>query len=244
MGRYAGISLMWSQRRELQHFMVETKDKREYRAAMGVLSRADGKPAIEVAEHFGVTIKQVFTWTRKFRENGVNGLRVKKQTGRPSTKADLAKPKIKKLVDEDPQAFGFLKGRWVLRDIAKEMKKEGIDMNHTTVLRILRDLGIKLKSPKLRAPGSIKKNYRKRAEIRRYKKIAPALLKKNSRRIPRREMDRTSSKSRKMLDEKRKSSLCQNARIHKTGKLFHYSFLAAKAYCLEHVQTTQKHRIS
>ena len=68
MGRYAGISLMWSQRRELQHFMVETKDKREYRAAMGVLSRADGKPAIEVAGHFGVTIKQVFTWTRKFRE--------------------------------------------------------------------------------------------------------------------------------------------------------------------------------
>lgn len=178
MGRFAGISLMSSQRRELQQFMTKTKDKREYRAAMGILSRADGKPAVEVARHFGVTIKQVFTWTRKYREGGVNGLRVKKQTGRPSTKADLAKPRIKRIVDEDPQAFGFLKGRWVLRDIAKEMKKEGIDMNHTTVLRILRDLDIKLKSPKLRAPGSIKKNYRKREEIRRYKKIAPALLKK------------------------------------------------------------------
>jgi len=178
MGRHAGISLLSAQRRQLQRFMTETKDKREYRAAIGVLSRADGKPAIEVARRFGVTIKQVFTWTRKFRAEGVGGLHVKKQTGRPSTKADLAKPKIEKLVDEDPQAFGYLKGRWVLRDIAKEMKKEGIEMNHTTVLRILRDLDIKLKSPKLRAPGSIKKNYHKRAEIRRYKKIAPALLKK------------------------------------------------------------------
>jgi hypothetical protein len=69
----------------------------------------------------------------------------------------------------------------VLRDISRELKKEGIDLHYTGVHRILGDLGIVLKSPKLRAPGSIRKNYRKRAEIRRYKRVAGALLKKGSR---------------------------------------------------------------
>jgi transposase len=158
--------------------MSATKDKREYRAADGLLLRSEGRSADDVARRLGVTRKQVFTWTRKFRASGTDGLRMKKQTGRPRTKADAAKPKIEAIIDKDPQVFGYLKGRWVLRDISKELKKEGITMHWTSVRRMLDDMGIGLKSPKLRALGSIKKNYRKRAEIRRYKRIAPALLKK------------------------------------------------------------------
>jgi transposase len=165
--------------------MDETKNKHEFRAAQGLLSRSERKSAEEIAINVGVTEKQVFVWTRKFRAEGVNGLRVKKQTGRPPTKALTAKPRIEELIDEDPQAFGYLKGRWVLRDIARELKKEGIGVHYSSVYRILDDVGIKLKSPKLRAPGSIKKNYYKREQVRHYKRIAPALSKKNSDRIPR-----------------------------------------------------------
>jgi len=35
---------------------------------------------------------------------------------------------IPKLLKEDPQAFGYLKGRWVYRDIARELNKEGVYM--------------------------------------------------------------------------------------------------------------------
>lgn len=178
MGRCAGISLSKAQRKQLQQFMNKTKKKSEYRAAQGLLMRSEGNSVEEIARQFGVTMKQVFVWTRKFRAEGIDGLRVKKQTGRPSTKARLAKPRIEELIDKDPQLFGYLKGRWVLRDIARELKKEGVEIHYTSVYRILEDLGIGLKSPKLRAPGSMKKNYRKREEIRRYKRIAPALFKK------------------------------------------------------------------
>ena len=82
------------------------------------------------------------------------------------------------LLKHDPQTFGFLKGKWVLRDISKQLKKEGIILNYTGVYRALGDLGIVQKMPKLRARGSLVKNYKKREEIRRYKKIAAALLKK------------------------------------------------------------------
>lgn len=178
MGRYAGIQFSRTQVLQLRRFMDKTGNKTEFRAAQGLLLRNESKPVKYVATHLGVTMKQVFVWTRKFRAQGVGGLRVKKQTGRPATKAHLAKPCIEKLIDKDPQLFGYLKGRWVLRDISRELKKEGVDIHYSSVYRILDDLGIVLKSPKLRAPGSIKKNYRKREQVRHYKRIAPALFKK------------------------------------------------------------------
>lgn len=178
MGRRPNFSLTKLQYQKLRQLMLSTKDKREYRAAEGLLLRSEGKSAEDVSRRLDVTRKQVFVWTRKFRGFGTDGLRVKKQTGRPRTKANIAKPKIEAIIDNDPQVFGYLKGRWVLRDISKELKKEGIAMHWTSVRRMLNELDIRLKSPKLRAPGSIEKNYRKRAEIQAYKRIAPALYKK------------------------------------------------------------------
>lgn len=178
MAMSSGIFLSKSNRARLAEFSKTAKDKREYRAALGVLLRADGKSAKEVGRRLDVTQKQVFVWCRKFKDAGTEGLKVRKQTGRPARAGDNAKGVIPKLLKQDPQAFGFLKGRWVLRDISRELKKEGIELHYTGVRRILNDLGIDLRQPKLRALGSLKKNYRKRREIANYRRIAPALLKK------------------------------------------------------------------
>ena len=178
MGRKSGIKLSTIQKKKLREFMSNTKDKREYRAASGILMREEGKSAHDISRHLGVTIKQVFSWTRFFLARGVIGIHMKKPTGRKPTKAQKAKKIIPLLLHQDPQAFGYLKGRWVLRDIAKELGKEGVTVNYSTVHRILADLSIVLKSPKFRAPGSIHKNYRKRAQIHNYKRAA-GMLKKN-----------------------------------------------------------------
>ena len=178
MARKAGINLSVREKRVLNKFMRRVKDAREYRSALGILFRAEEKSAEDVGKKLGVTIKQVFMWRRKFKENGIEGLKVKKQTGRIPREKNKAKEVLPKLLKRDPEVFGFLKGKWVLRDISQQLKKEGINLNYTGVHRALLDLGIVQKMPILRAPGSIKKNYRKREEIRRYKKIAAALLKK------------------------------------------------------------------
>ena len=102
--------------------------------------RSAEKSAEEVARQFDVTIKQVFVWTRKFRVDGTEGLRVKKQTDRPAKKAEIAKPRIKELIDKDTQLFGYLKGRWVLRDISRQLKKENIGVHYSSVHRILADI--------------------------------------------------------------------------------------------------------
>lgn len=178
MAMSPGIFLSKTNRLELEKFSNEAKNKREYRASRGVLLRGEGKPAKEVGRQLGTTQKQVFVWCRKFREDGIKGLLVKKQTGRPAKQKNQAKKIIPDLIKKDPQLFGYLKGRWVLRDISRELKKEGIELHYTGVRRALNELGFGLKQPKLRAQGSLHKNYRKRREVANYRRIAPALLKK------------------------------------------------------------------
>lgn len=177
MVRTPGIELASFQKRELKEFMQSTKDVREYRASQGVLLRAQGKTAEEVAMQFQVKKDRVFVWCRDFKKKGIIGLKMGKPTGRNPKKSVKAKKIIPELLKKEPQAFGFLKGRWVVRDIAKALKEEELDISFKQVHRILNELDLTLKQPQLRAPGSIKKNYKKRKQIRNYRRIAPALKK-------------------------------------------------------------------
>jgi transposase len=181
MVKRAGITLSDTQQKELMEFRQATSDKLEYRAATGVLLRSEGRSAKDVASELGVKQRAVFDWCKNYAESGPEGLHMNKPTGRPAHRGERAKELIPNLLEQDPQSFGFLKGRWVVRDIAKALGDEGITLSFQHVQHILRELGVKLKSPKLRAPGSISKNHKKRAEVRKYKRIAPALLKRGSR---------------------------------------------------------------
>lgn len=178
MGRKAGIKLSEKEKSELQSARKSTKDAHSFRAMTGVLLRGEGHSAETVAKNLGVSPKQVFIWCKAYKKKGVKGLILSKPPGRPPVEGNKAKKCIPELLKKDPQLFGFLKGRWVVRDIAKQLEKEGINLSFQSVDRILHELGIPLKRPKLRAPGSIHKNYRKRKEIENYKAIAGALLKK------------------------------------------------------------------
>jgi len=180
MGRLAGIKLSEGEKSELKKARKGIKDVGSFRAMTGVLLRSEGCSAERVGNLLGVTSKEVFIWCREYREKGIKGLIFGKPSGRPPKEGNKAKKRIPVLLKEDPQLFGFLKGRWVVRDISKQLKKEGIYLSFQSVDRILHDLGISLKRPKLRALGSIRKNYRKRKEIANHKKIAGALLKNES----------------------------------------------------------------
>jgi transposase len=180
MGRKRGIWLSEKGKNELRRAVASMKDNRSFRAMTGVLLRSEGMSAEEAAKNLGVTEKQVFVWCRAYRKKGLGGLFLKKPPGRPPVAGNKVRKRIPMLLKEDPQLFGFLKGRWVVRDIAKELRKEDIPISFQSVGRILQDLGIRLRRPKLVAPGSMRRNLRKRMEIRNYKAVAGALLKKES----------------------------------------------------------------
>lgn len=174
------FSLTRQERRHLEKFVRETREKREYARGTAILMRWRGTKAKDVARQLNVTMDAVFRWERRFRRNGggVDGLRKRRVTGRPAVKRPAAKRLIPELMKRDPQAFGFLGGRWTVRDISKALKGEGVDISPTQVHWILRNLDLSYKRPKLIVESNDPSFARKEREIRRYKQVAPALAKR------------------------------------------------------------------
>jgi len=50
-----------------------------------VLLAAQGESAREIAERLGISVRSVYKWTRRFQEDGIEGLEDKSRSGRPRT---------------------------------------------------------------------------------------------------------------------------------------------------------------
>ncbi|MEP0824062.1 MAG: helix-turn-helix domain-containing protein [Nitrososphaera sp.] len=140
-----------------------------------------GKKAKDVARELNVCEGAIFKWERVYRKAGVDALRRRKASGRPAYKKPAARKLIPELMKKDPQAYGYLKGRWVVRDISRALREEGVDISPTQVHGLLGELGLSYKRPKLDVKRSDDPSYtRKEKEVRAYKQIAPALEKRGS----------------------------------------------------------------
>lgn|SRR5487761_677355 len=163
----------------LEGFVSKTKDKIEYVRGTALLLRAKGRKADEVADELGVCRGAVFKWERIYAKLGVEGLQRKRPTGRPPEKKKQAKKIIPELMKKDPKLFGFLKGRWVVRDIAKEIGKEsGVEISKSHVHRMMDELGLSYKRPKLHVKSDDPNYARKKREVKNYQRIASALEKR------------------------------------------------------------------
>lgn len=166
-------------KRELNRFVSKTKDKGEFRRGTAILMRSRRRKVKDIAKELNVSIDAVERWLRNYRKIGIDGVRSKKRPGRPPKLKDKAKVMIDRILKNDPQAFGFLKGRWVVRDTAKALSREtGITISPSYVHEILNELGLAYKRPKLTVKSS-DPNYRRKArKVMKYKRAAPALVKK------------------------------------------------------------------
>lgn len=169
-----------NEKRALSRFVKRTKDKMEYARASAILMRSKGMSVEQVAGSLQVCMGAVFKWERLYRKGGPDGLVSRKPTGRPPTRGRKAKEMIPDLMKKDPQAFGFLKGRWVVRDVSRALKEEGVEISPTQVHGILRELGLSYKRPKLTVKSDDPSYARKAREIASYKQVAPALEKRGS----------------------------------------------------------------
>ncbi len=167
-------------KRELKGLLSLTQDKKEYRRTLGVLMRAERRRVKEIARQLDVSIDAVERWLRAYRKRGTDGIRARRHTGRPPMKRKPAEARIKELLKQDPQAFGFLKGRWVVRDIAKALQAEGINVSRSYVHHMLKGLGLSYKRPKLDMKSNDPNYARKAREVRRYKQAAAMLAKRGS----------------------------------------------------------------
>lgn len=175
------LRLPRKEKRRLKRFLSLTQDKKEYRRALGVLMRAQKRRVKDIARELGVSIDAVERWLRAYRKRGgIDGIRARKPSGRPVRVRRKALKRMRELLKQDPQAFGFLKGRWVVRDIAKALQEEGIKASRSYVHEMLQSMGLAYKRPRLDVKSDDPNYYRKAKQVRNYKRAAPALGEKRS----------------------------------------------------------------
>jgi transposase len=175
------LRLERKEKRGLVRLVALTRDKGEFRrgTAILMLSGKRRRRVKDVARELNVSVDAVIRWERRYRSQGLDGLKAGEHTGRPPRVKARARRRMRELLRQDPQAFGFLKGRWVVRDIATALSRENIKISRSHVHNILtEELDLAYKRPKLTVKSNDPNYSRKAREIQRYKRIAPALAKR------------------------------------------------------------------
>jgi transposase len=179
------LELSRVQKKELLLLMKSTRDKEEYRRAYALKQKMEGVPYRTIAKDMGVNYRTVYDWIDNYRKDGLNGIRNKRKNGgrRPMISIPKNKEMIKDiLLNKSPRTFGYLKNTWSIRLLATYLTSLlGMNVSRSQMWRIIHDLGIVYKQPKLDLEKEKEENYEEKKEkIDRYRKISSALLKKDT----------------------------------------------------------------
>jgi transposase len=171
------------QKKELNKFMKSTRDKEEYRRASAVKQKMEGIPYRTIAKNLGVNYRNVYDWINNYRKYSLDGIRNKRKNGgrKPVISTDKNKEMVKDIVlNKSPHTFGYLKNTWSIRLLATYLSSLlKMNVSPMQTWRIIQDLGIVYKQPKLELEKGIDYEEKKN-KIDNYKKISSALLKKDS----------------------------------------------------------------
>lgn len=180
------LELSKEQKKELVLFMRRTRDKEECRRAYAVKQKMEGVPYRAIAKDIGINYRNVYDWINNYRKFGLDVIRNRRKNG--GRRAVISSAKNKEIIkdimlNQSPTTFGYLKNTWSIRLLAVHLSSLlGINVSRSQTWRIINDLGIVYKQPKL----DLKKSddyEQKKEKIDRYKKISRALLKKDTSRV-------------------------------------------------------------
>ena len=174
------LKLTTGQVNSLRLFMEKTSDKKEYRRAVAVLQKADGKTYDYIAREQRVHLRTAKKWIGDYIRNGIEGLKIRKNhDGRRPRITDEDREVILSALFNDPHLFGYLRNTWSLRSLSRCLTDElDIPISFKHLQRITKDMGIRCKRPKLELlHGSDYQEGRKRVED--YKRVASALKKRS-----------------------------------------------------------------
>ncbi len=139
-----------------------------------------------IAKDIGVNYRNVYDWINNYRKFGsVDGIINKRKNGgrRPVISTAKNKEMIKDIVlNQSPKTFGYLKNTWSVRLLATHLTSLlGMNVSPKQTWRIIHDLGIVYKQPKLeleKKGDDYEEKKEKIAQI--YRKVSRALLKKDT----------------------------------------------------------------
>ncbi len=132
---------------EAQNASLSREDM-EYRRLQAARELANGSSQSRVARKFGVSRTTTSRWSRALDHKGVEGLRKRRATGRPSRLTEDQKSEIILIHTEGARAFGYDDDRWTTARLADAIEKRfGVRYDQDHVGRLMHGLG--LRKPKV-----------------------------------------------------------------------------------------------
>jgi transposase len=175
------LNLSIGQKNSLKLLMKNTTtDKKYYRRLLAVLQKSNGRTFADIAKEHGVSIRSVQRWISAYIKIGAKGLEIKKTGSTKSRITDEDREIMLSVLFNDPNIFSYIRNTWSLRSLARCLTEElDIPISFRHLQRILKDMGIRCKRPKLELEHGADYNEGKK-KVKNYKKIASALSKKES----------------------------------------------------------------
>jgi transposase len=172
------LHLTIEQKNNLKSLMKNTTDKRQYRRLLATLQKSNGRTFKDIAKEHLVSIRSVQRWVFAYLENGTTGLEIKKTGSSQSRITDENREIMLSVLFNDPNLFGYVRNTWSLRLLAKCLTEElDIPISFKHLQRILKDMGIRCKRPKLELEHGPDYDEGKK-KVKNYKQIALALKKR------------------------------------------------------------------
>ncbi len=173
------LNLTTVQKNSLKSLMKNTTtDKRNYRRLLAVIQKSNGRTFEDISKEHGVSIRTVQRWISAYLQMGTKGLEIRKTGGTKSRITDENREIILSVLFNDPNIFGYIRNTWSLRSLAKCLTEElDIPISFRHLQRILKDMGIRCKRPKLELEHGPDYEEGKK-KVKNYKKVASALKKR------------------------------------------------------------------
>jgi transposase len=128
----------------------EEMEKRRLAAADELLS---GLAQSKVASKYGVSRTTASRWARALTHNGVEGLRKRRATGRPSRLRPDQLAQLAEIYNEGALASGFESDRWTTSKLARVIEQKfAVHYDQDHVGRLLHKLGLRTRRRPTPAP--------------------------------------------------------------------------------------------
>ena len=140
------ITLDFQTRTTLQHWLQRRKTPVGLaRRAHALLLLEQGHSYVQTATWVGLAAYHVRKWVKRFREQGLAGLREKPRPGRSPVFAPEVALHIVKLACERPDHMGCSLSQWDCPELARKLKADGMvqSISADTIARILRSHKLK-----------------------------------------------------------------------------------------------------
>lgn len=102
-----------------------------------------GKKAKELGSLYLASYNSICNWVHRYNAEGIEGLKDRPRSGRPSRLTESQKMKIKETVLQSPELEGFSSGVWTWALVSEYIRRNfGVEYKKAQIYNILHSLGL------------------------------------------------------------------------------------------------------